>query len=185
MGKMTNSPLYTGERVVPWNQGCVNQIHLHSRRYAWALQFVPGADVVDLGCGCGYGSFMLSWVAGQVTGLDICAEAIAFAKQMFEANNLSFQQADASNGRLPDAQVYVAMEFLEHLRNPQVLIDSLQSRLVWSLPLNDASKFHEHAYAIGEARAMMGGHIWYQLASGDITAEPPLGAEVKHLVGVR
>jgi cyclopropane fatty-acyl-phospholipid synthase-like methyltransferase len=43
----------------------------HCSRYAFALSLVGGAHVLDLGCGTGYGSEMLSWSAAR------CAASIS------------------------------------------------------------------------------------------------------------
>ena len=53
------------ERWAPWSNGLPAEVATaHVMRYAWALQFVEGKRVVDLGSGAGYGAFMLSWQAG-------------------------------------------------------------------------------------------------------------------------
>ena len=43
----------------------------HCVRYAFAMSRLGGRDVLDLGCGTGYGSEMLTWSAGRVRGFDI------------------------------------------------------------------------------------------------------------------
>ena len=43
----------------------------HTSRYAYALGLVGGKQVLDLGCGTGYGSEMLSWSAASVRGFDL------------------------------------------------------------------------------------------------------------------
>jgi SAM-dependent methyltransferase len=43
----------------------------HTSRYAYALSLIGGKHVLDLGCGTGYGSEMLSWSAASVRGFDL------------------------------------------------------------------------------------------------------------------
>ena len=43
----------------------------HASRYALALVFAGGRHVLDLGCGTGYGSEMLTWAAASVRGFDL------------------------------------------------------------------------------------------------------------------
>ena len=51
---------WTGERFLPWMEGAhIHYEHLH--RYAFAAQLVKGKKkVLDVTCGEGYGSYMLS-----------------------------------------------------------------------------------------------------------------------------
>ncbi|GAF82580.1 unnamed protein product, partial [marine sediment metagenome] len=44
---------FTGERVVPWTRTMWRRPDLmrdHLARYSWALSYVTGKSVVDLGC---------------------------------------------------------------------------------------------------------------------------------------
>ncbi len=53
----------------------------HRARYRFTREFVQGKEVLDAGCGNGYGSVtLLKAGARSVTGLDISEEAIAEAK---------------------------------------------------------------------------------------------------------
>src|SRR5947209_2650970 len=86
---------FTGERVVPgkvepdlWNE--------HLSRYYFAQPLMAQKSVLDLGCGTGYGSFILASVAQVVLGLDISQETVSFARQNYSAANLSFFVADCS-----------------------------------------------------------------------------------------
>ncbi len=62
--------LTSGERQVRTDLSEIE--HFHKWRYEQAKAFVPdGVTVLDLGCGVGYGSFMLSEKNVTVTGVDI------------------------------------------------------------------------------------------------------------------
>ena len=66
---------WTKERVIPWCEAIHPRImHCHIMRYAWATRLAAGRSVCDLGCGVGYGTFMLSWVAKQAVGVDLWAK---------------------------------------------------------------------------------------------------------------
>jgi SAM-dependent methyltransferase len=146
---------YTGERVVPWNLGTgIVILNAHVRRYAWALPYVWGKKVVDLGCGTGYGTFMLSWAARQAIGLDIDVESIAFASRHFKAPNLEFGALDITK-RCRNGDIYVAFEVLEHLDDPTVITEQYRP-LVWSMPIEDGSRFHKRAYTYREIYDLMG-----------------------------
>ena len=165
---------YTGERAVPWEPATGAHImRAHVARYAWALQYAAGRRVVDLGCGAGYGAFMLSWVAESVLGVDVSAEAIAFARERFPAGNLRFEVADLTEGVPPvehavGADLYVAFEFLEHIDDPAALLNSLPAPLLWSIPIDDGSRYHKRPYTAGRIVALMGSIGWMQCGQGEI-----------------
>ena len=182
---MVTIPRYTGERAVPWNRGTGAILIPHVARYAWALRFVASQRVVDLGCGTGYGSMILSWMARGGRGGDIDPEAIEFAFMSFRGPNLSFMQADLAHEPPPPANLYVAFEFLEHLQDPRALLAKLHGPLVWSLPVDDGSKFHARPYSAGEIEAMMGGEIYYQSDEGLIVEKEIAWFEPAYILGVR
>lgn len=161
---------YTGERVVPWNQATgMTVMSCHVARYAWAIPRTFGATVADLGCGCGYGSFMLSWGAREVIGVDVDAETVTFARAHFRAENLSFEVGDVVTLPSYSCDVYVMFEVLEHLDN-LVLIRDHYRPLLWSMPINDGSRFHRRPYTLPEIDRLMGGALWLQASSGEIVA---------------
>lgn len=179
-------PDYTGERAVPWNQATgMRVLNAHLARYAWAMQFVYGKTVLDLGCGCGYGADMLSWGAMEITGVDVDVETIEFASRAFQAGNLHFAQMDIERvERLPPAQVYVAFEVLEHLRHPEELIAKIRGTLLWSVPADDGSKFHRHVYSVQQASELLpGSALWYQ-SSDVIVPRSNSWFEPAHVVGM-
>ena len=68
---------FTGERFLPGTGGEIAEEHWH--RYLFARRFAKDRRVVDAACGEGYGSALLSEVAGDVVGIDIDAKTIAHA----------------------------------------------------------------------------------------------------------
>lgn len=177
---------YTGERVVPWSPAVGSPVmSCHLARYAWAMPHVYGRSVVDLGCGAGYGSYLMSWGAREVIGVDVSIDALAFARRWFMAGNLRYEVLDLEAAQLPSAQVYVAFEVLEHLTDPKALLNKITGTLLWSVPVNDGSKFHRQVYGLSEATDLVPGSvIWYQGAAGAIV---PLGKEwfsPAHVVGL-
>jgi len=179
---------FTGERVVPWRMGvgAAGLMRDHAARYALALPMVAGRMVVDLGCGTGYGAFMLAWVARQVIGIDHCEEALAFGRLHFEAGNLTFRNGNLERlVVLPGAEVYVAFEVLEHLDNPVALIRLVRGALIWSVPVDCASEFHRQVYSLEEAcRLVPGSEIWYQ-AEGQIVRRERADFAPVYVCGVR
>lgn len=178
---------WTQERVIPW---CTDPrahpriMHHHIMRYAWATRFVAGKRVVDLGCGTGYGSFMLSWVADSVLGVDVSAEAVAWARETFFANSLRFVQGDITK-RIPDGDLYVAFEVLEHLDAPLSVLPGINAPLVWSMPVENGGRFHPHTYSIQAIRRMVGGACAYQTHAGEISTHIPNDARSGYVLGYK
>src|SRR3954451_11908286 len=109
---------FTGERVVP---GEVDQdlLNEHMARYHFASRLTRGKRVLDAGCGAGYGSAELARMAERVVGIDVAAEAVAFARTNYELPNLRFEQASCTELPFEDGSfdLIVAFEVIEHLEN--------------------------------------------------------------------
>jgi len=89
---------------------------------------VEGCRVADLGCGTGYGSYLLSWSgASSVTSVDISEEAISYAREHYPG--VDYRVADLCDpGALPEADVGVCFEVLEHVRAPEQVLAAALSR---------------------------------------------------------
>jgi ubiquinone/menaquinone biosynthesis C-methylase UbiE len=90
--------------------------HLH--RYAIALDFVHDKDVLDIACGEGYGSFLLSKVSHSVTGVDIDESVINHAVDKYKHKGLNFKKGTATAIPLPASSIDVVISFetIEHLK---------------------------------------------------------------------
>ncbi len=124
------------ERVMPGaHMEPVGFVH-HLSRYVWAIPHVNGQRVVDLGCGTGYGSYLLSWAAESVTGVDRSEDALAYARSHYR--DVTYELADLTDeAGLPEGDVAVCFEVLEHLAEPQkVIVAALQAypRVLFSFP---------------------------------------------------
>lgn len=117
---------FTGERFVPSESGEIRQEHVH--RYGWARAFVSGKRVLDVACGEGYGSAMLSDSAASVVGVDVSADAVAHASERYNRKNLQYVLGDAAALDLPTASfdVVVSFETIEHLAHQQAMLDGIK-----------------------------------------------------------
>lgn len=104
----------TGERLMTTVSGESVTEHLH--RYAIALRYCAGKEVLDIACGEGYGSALLAQKATRVTGVDLDPAAVAHAARKYVRPNLVFRQGSCDAIPLPDAaaDVVVSFETIEH-----------------------------------------------------------------------
>ncbi len=122
---------FTGERYVPWAADpAMNYEHLH--RYRFVKEFVKGKKVLDLGCGEGYGCFMLSDDAESVTGIDIADEAIRHASIKYQRGNLKFVQGSMADIPIEGEYLFdiiLSFEALEHIAEQDEVIREVKRLL--------------------------------------------------------
>jgi len=103
----------------------------HLGRYLRAAGYLePNWSVLDLACGCGYGSFILAKYARQVTAVDRSQEAIDWAKTYFHKSNIRWFQSDWNDfeyGETFDAAV--CLETVEHVKDDRGLLKKLHGCL--------------------------------------------------------
>ncbi len=87
----------------------------HFKVYRFISQWAPGGDVLDVGCGTGYGTAYLAETANSVTGIDISRAAIRLATKRYPAH--LFRVMDAHQLGFPNESfdLIVSTENFEHL----------------------------------------------------------------------
>ena len=161
---------FTGERLIP-GQVDVDLLNEHMARYAFAVRLARGKRVLDAGCGAGYGSAEMARVADQVTGIDVAADAVEYARANYVADNLEFEQASVTELPYADGRfdLVVAFEVIEHLEDWRgflnearrvmapsgQLIVSTPNRLYYteSRGQQGANPFHVHEFDFAEFTA--------------------------------
>lgn len=134
------------------------ELEINLERYLFAAQFVTDKVVLDLGSGSGFGTYLYSLLAKKVYAVDYDARAIEEAKRYpFPEGKVEFLHLDLEDpetaAKLPDADVCVALEVLEHLEEPAGLLRELKAkRLVFGLPLHSLEVSSWHKYRIDEER---------------------------------
>lgn len=130
--------LNSGERQVSADLSGIRADHI--ARYEFVRDHItPGSRVIDFACGVGYGSDIMAAGSHTVYGYDIDAETIDYAKKFYSSNGAVFEVMDASAiqpDSLPDCDVAVSFETIEHIEDPRPFLLALRKapRLIASVP---------------------------------------------------
>ncbi|MFT4034536.1 MAG: methyltransferase domain-containing protein [Patulibacter sp.] len=143
----------------------------HVHRYELAAALATGLRVVDLACGVGYGSEILSRHAATVLGIDIDLASVDLATHTFQdRENLDFAASDALTWlRRADASEFdllVCFEGIEHFPEIAAIREQLARlaadgvRMILSVPNGEAfaeeNEFHETQFSYERAREFFG-----------------------------
>lgn len=162
------------ERYVPGTFSKLAEYE-HIPRYALAKTLVKDKAVLDFGCGTGYGAAILAEVAKSVTGLDIDAAALAWARATHANPRLDFQRHADLGATLPTASfdLVTCFEMIEHVdhETQKATIASIarllkqDGLLVISTPNPDvtalygANPYHLREMNEAEFRELLGAHF--------------------------
>jgi len=111
------------ERIVP-DETEPGIVALHLKRYEFARPFCVGKDVLDAGCGVGYGTAYLAETARRVVGVDVDADAIEYARTRYARDNVEFIAGDLAELAFADESfdAVCAFEVIEHLEAVDVFL---------------------------------------------------------------
>lgn len=139
------------------------------QRYKFASRFINQGDyVVDVPCGTGYGTSHLASAGNTVLGIDIDPATIELAADRYKYPNISFVVGDMLTCKLPEADVIVCLEGLEHVSPGERLIErfvgalSDNGRLIISVPINEDvfrpdadNPYHEEEYDVDKLSKLL------------------------------
>ena len=105
----------TGERTVPGLAEENYWFRRHEVVYRRLLERCRGRDVLEAGCGEGYGADLIADVAASVIGLDYDESAVAHVRARYP--RVDMRHGNLANLPLPDGSVDVVVNFqvIEHL----------------------------------------------------------------------
>ena len=148
--------LRSGERQVNENLNGIEK--WHKWRYEQALEYIKGKMVLDVGCGCGYGTHIMSSAASHVSGVDDSSEAIEFARNMYSSVNINYYCDDFVKFTYGGYHIIVAYEFIEHIENTNAVFNKFKDigpeKIILSVPHITTpiggNKFHYRHYGMDE-----------------------------------
>lgn len=120
----------TGERTLPDVPAENYWFQRHLTVYEWIGARVIGKRVIDMACGEGYGSEVLSRSAATVLGVDANPEAHEHARLRYVRENLRFERGMVElfgEARSYDAVVF--LQTIEHVQDPAGVLEHFRSLL--------------------------------------------------------
>jgi len=114
--------------MIPTAEGEVSLVFSrHQFAYRFARQFVDGKNVLDIGCGTGYGSKILAERAKHVLAIDYDRDAIAYCRTHFGGANLEFRQGEVTKLDSNDEfDVAVSFQVIEHMRDTDDFVQRMK-----------------------------------------------------------
>jgi 2-polyprenyl-3-methyl-5-hydroxy-6-metoxy-1,4-benzoquinol methylase len=114
----------TGERTLPDVPAENYWFRRHLAVYEWIGARVAGLRVIDMACGEGYGSEVLSRSAAGVVGVDANPEAYEHARRRYVRQNLRFERSLVEGyGEAACCDAVVLLQTIEHLHDPSAVLD--------------------------------------------------------------
>jgi SAM-dependent methyltransferase len=166
--------VFTGERFIPRQTDPLLALE-HYHRYYFASRFAENKRILDIACGEGYGSALLSKSAGEVVGIDIDEVTIEHARTRYSPiANLRFEVGRCEDGPKDAAgfDMVVSFELLEHLdpgdqvsflRNVQrvmkqdgIFVISSPERYEYAATYQTRNEFHKHELTLLELKSFLG-----------------------------
>ena len=171
------------DRIYPdnINKEGIDELRMHIYRYNFALKYtVTGGKTLDAGCGSGYGSRMLSFTSGQVIAIDRAEAAISHAKKHFPSDKIDYRVCETLDLQDDNFDTIIAMEMLEHNKNPEEIFDFLMSKLkvgkhgIFSLPVNSYAPGHLRIFSVQDIQQFFKGQtgFFFYQQIGDVSPEP-------------
>jgi 2-polyprenyl-3-methyl-5-hydroxy-6-metoxy-1,4-benzoquinol methylase len=120
----------TGERTLPDVPAENYWFRRHLAVYEWIGARVAGQRVIDMACGEGYGSEVLSRSATTVVGVDANPDAYEHARLRYVRSNLRFERGMVEiHGEPGGHDAVVFLQTIEHVQDPVGVLRHFRSLL--------------------------------------------------------
>jgi ubiquinone/menaquinone biosynthesis C-methylase UbiE len=164
---LTDSLKDTGERMVPeYHKGTLIYAE-HYTRYLAAKNIIKDKIVLDIACGTGYGSKLISQHARKVFGVDIDDPTINYAKKHYSGKNIEYKVGDGQKIPIEDNSIDVVITFetIEHVEDYNLFLKEVKRVLkddgvvILSTPNDlefaEGNHFHLHEFEYNELMSML------------------------------
>ena len=149
-----------GERLIPGVTHDVDEEIRHRSSYLFFRKIIESdlasqdtehcpVTILDLGCGTGHGSRELAEITGsRVTGVDVSADSISYAKENYSADNINYVVTDMEQlvAKMPVYDYIVSRHAIEHVPDGLNRCLSLKwtKRMMINVPYNEppGNEFH-------------------------------------------
>ena len=145
--------------------------------------------VVDLGCGDWRIGELMDWSGVDYVGVDVVPEVVEANRRRDTPDNVSFVCLDALVDDLPEGDVLVVKDVLQHWPNADVLrlLDAAEERFTFTVVTNDVSSKSHPAkvnsdIALGDWRPIDIERAPFDRVAIDHVDYPVLGEWVKRVV---
>jgi 2-polyprenyl-3-methyl-5-hydroxy-6-metoxy-1,4-benzoquinol methylase len=118
----------TGERTLPDVPEENYWFRRHLAVYEWIAARCIGLRVVDMACGEGYGSEVLSRGAASVVGVDANPEAFEHARRRYVRDNLRFERGMVETWS-EECDAVVFLQTIEHVFDPGAVLEHFKAML--------------------------------------------------------
>jgi len=153
----------------------------HINRYTFSMHFASNKVVLDVACGAGYGTGLLSKIATLVIGVDLSRKALTYAKEHYgNTPNVEFILSDAHSLPFRDEvfNIVVSFETIEHLIRygkflheverilsvgGQIIISTPNKKLSSQNKEHPQNPFHTKEFDVGEISQLLNTFFTFQL----------------------
>jgi 2-polyprenyl-3-methyl-5-hydroxy-6-metoxy-1,4-benzoquinol methylase len=150
----------TGERTLPDVPEENYWFQRHLVVYEWIRRQVGGLRVVDMACGEGYGSDVLSHSAASVVGVDANPDAHEHAKARYTRPGLRFER-DMIQTFAEPCDAIVFLQTIEHVPDPGELLEHFK-RILATDPIRPVAYISTpNVLTLAPAGAERSGNPWH------------------------
>lgn len=142
------------DRLDPEDAAARESLELHLARYEFAAKAAHPGRLLDCACGVGYGTRLLvdrNPALRPALGVDVSAEAVAYATARYADEHVRFLVADAMAFADPEGfDTVVSLETIEHVEGPEAFFARLVGLLrpggilVGSVPTTPSVDLNPH-----------------------------------------